>query len=73
MLLIKTAYRKYFEAVTTPMLYFLCENISLKIEGKESVLLWLPASDSLLYIVTTETGLPHKARVSSIRIVYNPL
>lgn len=36
MLLIKTAYRKYFEAVTTPMLYFLCENISLKIEGKES-------------------------------------
>lgn len=58
MLLIKTAYRKYFEAVTTPTLYFLCENMSLKIEEKESVLLWLPASDGLLYLVTTETGLP---------------
>lgn len=48
MLFIKTAYRKYFEAATTPMLDFLHENTSLQIEGKESLLQWLPASDSLL-------------------------
>lgn len=49
MLLIKTAQRKHFEAVTTPMLDFLHENMSLKMQGRESVLQWLPASDHLLY------------------------
>lgn len=47
-LVLEIACRKHFEAVATLMLDFWHENMSLKMEGKESILRWLPTSDNLL-------------------------